>query len=85
MSAHEGDGYPLRGRAGLLKGRSIGKETWTGLGVDIFSEYFIFSPSIRGLFGIGDEIIRDNDPNSPWTGNIQSMKSRGILINFTFH
>jgi len=56
-----------------------------GLGIDIFSEYFIFSPSIRGLFGIGDELIRDNDPNSPWTGNIQSLKSRAILINFTFH
>lgn len=56
-----------------------------GLGVDIFSEYFIFSPSIRGLFGINDELIRDKDPNSPWTGNIQSLKSRAILINFTFH
>jgi hypothetical protein len=56
-----------------------------GLGVDIFSEYFIFSPSIRGLFSINDELIRDKDPNSPWTGNIQSLKSRAILINFTFH
>jgi hypothetical protein len=56
-----------------------------GLGIDIFSEYFIFSPSIRGLVGINDELIRDNDPNSPWTGNIQSLKSRAILINFTFH
>ncbi|MBX9886415.1 MAG: PorT family protein [Flavobacteriaceae bacterium] len=56
-----------------------------GLGIDIFSEYFIFSPSIRGVFGINDELIRDNDPNSPWTGNIQSLKSRAILINFTFH
>ncbi|WP_366185144.1 porin family protein [Flavobacterium ovatum] len=56
-----------------------------GFGIDIFSEYFIFSPSIRGLFGITDELIRDNNPNSPWTGNIDSMKSRAILINFTFH
>ncbi|MBC5840950.1 PorT family protein [Flavobacterium sp. F-380] len=56
-----------------------------GLGIDIFSEYFIFSPSIRGVFGINDELIRDNDPNSPWTGNIESLKSRAILINFTFH
>ncbi|WP_456312888.1 type IX secretion/gliding motility protein PorT/SprT [Pseudomonas shirazensis] len=56
-----------------------------GFGIDIFSEYFIFSPSIRGMFGITDELIRDNDPNSPWTGNIDSMKSRAILINFTFH
>lgn len=65
-------------------------KAWTmnyelGFGVDFFSEYFIFSPSIRGSFGLSDELIRDKDPNSPWTGNIESMKSRAILINFTFH
>ena len=65
-------------------------KTWTtnyelGFGIDIFSEYFIFSPSIRGQFGISDELIRDNNPNSPWTGNIESFKSRGFLVNFTFH
>ena len=56
-----------------------------GLGIDIFTEYFIFSPSVRGMFGITDELIRDKTPDSPWTGNIDSMKSRAILINFTFH
>lgn len=56
-----------------------------GLGIDIFSEYFIFSPSIRGVFGIKDELIRDADPLSPWTSNIESLKSRAVFINFTFH
>lgn len=56
-----------------------------GFGVDLYLEYFKFSPSIRGVFGLGDELIRDNDPNSPWTGNVQSMKTRAVLINFTFH
>ena len=56
-----------------------------GFGVDFFSEYFIFSPSIRGVFGITDELIRDTKSPSPWTDNIDSMKSRAILINFTFH
>lgn len=65
-------------------------KAWTpnyeiGIGIDIFSEYFIFSPSIRGVFSIKDELIRDTDPNSPWTGNIESMKSRGLFINFSFH
>lgn len=65
-------------------------KSWTtnyelGFGIDIFSEYFIFSPSVRGVFGIGDELIRDKDLNSPWTSNIQSLKSRAFLINFTFH
>lgn len=65
-------------------------KSWTknyeiGFGVDLYLEYFKFSPSIRGVFGMGDELIRDNDPNSPWTGNIESMKTRAVLINFTFH
>ena len=56
-----------------------------GLGTDLFTPYFIFSPSIRGIFGLKDELIRDNDPNSPWTSNIESIKSRAVFINFTFH
>jgi hypothetical protein len=56
-----------------------------GFGIDVFSEYFIFSPSIRGVFGINDELIRDKNPNSPWTGNIESMKTRAVFVNFTFH
>lgn len=65
-------------------------KTWTsnyelGFGIDLYFEYFKFSPSIRGVFGMDDELIRDNNPNSPWTSNIESMKTRAILINFTFH
>ncbi len=56
-----------------------------GVGIDFYLEYFKFSPSIRGVFGFNDELIRDEDPNSPWTGNVSSMKTRAILINFTFH
>lgn len=56
-----------------------------GFGIDLYFEYFKFSPSIRGVFGLKDELIRDDDPNSPWTGNIQSLKTRAWLINFTFH
>jgi hypothetical protein len=56
-----------------------------GFGVDLYFEYFKFSPSIRGIFGLNDELIRDDNPNSPWTGNIQSLKTRAIVINFTFH
>jgi hypothetical protein len=56
-----------------------------GFGIDLYFEYFKFSPSIRGVFGLNDELIRDDDPNSPWTGNIESLKTRAVLINFTFH
>jgi opacity protein-like surface antigen len=56
-----------------------------GFGVDLYLEYFKFSPSIRGVFGLNDELIRDADPNSAWTGNVTAMKTRGFFVNFTFH
>ena len=55
-----------------------------GFGIDIYTEYFKFSPSIRGVFALSDELVPDNDPNSPWTGNIEGMRTRGFFINFTF-
>jgi len=55
-----------------------------GFGIDFYLEYFKFSPSIRGVFALTDELIRDNDPNSPWTDNIDAMSTRGVFINFTF-
>lgn len=56
-----------------------------GFGIDLYLEYFKFSPSIRGVFSFNDEIIQDNTPNSPWTGNVQSMQTRGVFVNFAFH
>ena len=55
-----------------------------GFGIDLYLEWFKFSPSIRGVFAISDEHVDDNDPLSPWTSNIDFMKTSGILINFTF-
>lgn len=55
-----------------------------GFGIDFYLYWFKFTPSIRGVFAINDEIIKDVDPNSPWTGNVHSMKTRGVFINFTF-
>lgn len=55
-----------------------------GIGVDIFLTWFKFTPSIRGVFSIKDEHIKDLDPNSPWTRNIDQMQTRGFFINFTF-
>lgn len=59
-----------------------------GFGIDFYLRYFKFSPSIRGVFALTDELIQDNpstnavDPN--WTSNINHMYSRGVFINFTF-
>ncbi len=55
-----------------------------GFGIEFYTEYFKFTPSIRGVFAITDELVRDEDPNSPWTGNIEALRTRGIFINFTF-
>lgn len=55
-----------------------------GFGIDFYLYYFKFTPSIRGVFALNDELVRDEDPNSPWTGNIATMKTRGVFINFTF-
>lgn len=55
-----------------------------GFGIDLYLLYFKFTPSIRGVFAMNDEIIRDDDPNSPWTGNVAKMQTRGVFINFTF-
>ncbi len=56
-----------------------------GVGIDFYFPHFKFSPSIRGVFGLQDELIRDYNEHSPWTGNIESMKTRAIFVNFTFH
>lgn len=55
-----------------------------GFGIDLYLEWFKFSPSIRGVFALSDEHVDDNDPQSPWTSNIDFMKTSGIMINFTF-
>lgn len=59
-----------------------------GFGIDFYLEYFKFSPSITGVFALTDELVPDNDSNSsspsPWTGNLNGMRTRGIFINFTF-
>lgn len=55
-----------------------------GFGIDFYLYNFKFTPSIRGLFGINDALVRDNAPDSPWTSNIANMKTRGVFINFTF-
>lgn len=55
-----------------------------GFGVDMYLFWFKFTPAIRGIFGLNDELVRDEDPNSPWTGNVHSMKTRGFFLSFTF-
>ena len=70
--------------SGIFRMKKSGFSYELGFGIDFYTEYFKFSPSIRGIFTIGDELVRDNNPNSLWTGNIEGMRARGVFINFTF-
>lgn len=56
-----------------------------GFGVDFYLYWFIFSPSIRGVFAINNEIVRDNISNSPWTEPIDFLGTRGVFLNLAFH
>lgn len=60
-----------------------------GVGIDIYFPYFIFSPSIRGIFAINNELVRDKADNgsgySPWTTPINYLGTRGIFLKLAFH
>ena len=56
-----------------------------GVGVDLYLPFFIFSPSIRGIFAINNELVNDVDPNSQWTGPIDYFGTRGVFIKLAFH
>lgn len=55
-----------------------------GMGIDIYLNFFKFSPSIRGVFAINNELVYDNDPDSKWTSPVNFMGTRGIFLNFAF-
>jgi len=60
-----------------------------GAGIDFYFYYFKFSPSIRGVFALNNELMRDEaDTNSgsvsQWTSPINSMGSTGIFLRLTF-
>ena len=55
-----------------------------GIGVDFYLYYFKFSPSIRGVFAMNNEIKYDNDLNSRWTAPVNFMGTRGVFLNFAF-
>lgn len=49
-----------------------------GLGIDLYLYYFKFSPSIRGVFTINNEMVE-----SQFT-EVDAMRSNAVFINFTF-
>ncbi len=55
-----------------------------GIGMDFYTPYFRVSPSLRALFSVNNELVPDNNPNSPWTSNLNGLKTRGFLLNINF-
>ncbi len=55
-----------------------------GIGIDIYLQYFKFSPSIRGVFAITDELKYDDASPSQWTDPINYMGTRGVFLHFAF-
>jgi outer membrane protein W len=55
-----------------------------GIGVDFYLYFFKFSPSIRGVFALNNEVKYDDDPNSQWTAPINYMGTRGVFLSFAF-
>lgn len=55
-----------------------------GIGVDFYLPFFKFSPSIRGIFALSDELVRDNVSPSQWTDPINYMGTRGVFLHLAF-
>ena len=55
-----------------------------GLGIDIYLYFFKFSPSIRGIFAINNELKYDKDPESEWTAPVNFMGTRGVFLTLAF-
>jgi len=55
-----------------------------GLGIDLYLAFFKFSPSIRGVFALNNELKQDASSTSQWTSPIKFMATRGVFLNFSF-
>lgn len=55
-----------------------------GLGIDIYLYFFKFSPSIRGIFAINNELKYDKDSESKWTAPVNFMGTRGVFLTLAF-
>ena len=84
MNLGSNEDSPNDNRSGEFRMKSNVYGYELGFGIDIYTEFFKFTPSLRGVFALSNELVPDNDPNSPWTGNIEAMRTRGLFINFTF-
>lgn len=82
LSSNENN--PDDNRQGNFRMKSTPMFYEIGFGIDFYLFYFKFTPSIRGVFAMTNELVPDNDINSPWTSNIENLATHAVFINFTF-
>ena len=75
---------PNDNRSGQFRTKTNYNNYELGFGIDFFLPYFKFTPSVRGVFSLTNELVPDEDPDSEYTSFIDDMETRGIFINFTF-
>lgn len=76
---------PDDNRAGEFRTTKINYMYELGIGIDLYLPYFKFSPSLRGIFAINNELVNDSaGPASPWTAPIDRFGTRGVFLKLTF-
>ena len=57
-----------------------------GFGIDFYLQYFKFSPSIRGIFSLKDELVEDNDPKARGQEILKRCQlEEYFFLNLSFH
>jgi len=76
--------------SGVFRLKSLTYNYEIGVGVEFYLPYFKFTPSIRGIFGLVDEMVHD-DLSIPktkeirnYSDQISSALTRGLFIVLTF-
>lgn len=56
-----------------------------GFGIDIYTPLFKFSPVIKGIFGINNE-LKDDNPDTPpnWAGVIERVSTKAVVFSIYF-
>lgn len=65
----------------LFKIRSSDLGYEFGFGVDMYFEFFKFSPQIKATFGFNNLLVQDG---TYYVSGIERLETRAILLNFTF-
>ena len=80
------DNFSDDNKTGNFRMKKVNFMYEVGFGMDFYFHYFKFSPSIRGVYSITNELVRDKESpeGSPYTDPILFMGSRGLFLKLAF-